>query len=422
LGSAREVGRSAILMETKKSKVLLDYGVKLNEELSQLPLPVHGFVDSVVLSHAHLDHSGAIPYLFKATEPTVYATPSTIEVSKVLLEDSMKIADSRGQDCFTRSDYKRMLRNIELVPYHVETQVTDNISFSFSDAGHILGAAITRLHINDKKEIDMVYSGDFKDTDTRMHKGAKMPSKADVLIVESTYGDREHPDRKKLEKEFVEEIRSVIDVGGTVLLPCFAVGRTQEIVTLLYANRLECPVYMDGMGSAISEIYLEHAELLRDYEEFYHAMKWVNWITDRKQREKVFDEPSVIVSTAGMLTGGPAVGYIPELRTIKNAAIFFTGFQVPGTPGNRLLNEKVFDYEGFAMDFRGFNIKWFDFSAHTDKNGIHKFIKAVDPQLVLINHGEPEQSEALRKWVEEEIGCYVFTPTLREKFGLEDFV
>lgn len=421
LGAAREVGRSAVLIDTGESKILLDYGLKISsEELVApiRPLPVHGYLDAVILSHAHLDHCGAIPYLFKASEPDVFTHPATIPIAEMLIRDSVNIARNKKQDTYPLSSLKRMLRNTRLAEYDRDYKATKDIVFRFYDAGHILGAAMTKMRIGD---YTILYTGDFKDEDTRLHKGAKPPGKADVVIVEATYGNREHPDRRRLEKEFVENVRSVVESGGSVVLPCFAVGRAQEIIELLYANKIHTPVYMDGMARAITEIYLEYPELIRDYNELYNAMKWVNWITNPRQREQVFNEPSIVVTTAGMLSGGPVLEYLPELRTLKNSALFFTGFQVPGTPGRQLLDEKKIEIGGIMVDFSNVDIKYFDFSAHCDHRGIKKVIKAADPKLVLVNHGEPEACDAVVEWVRDEVGSYVFAPKLREKFKVEDF-
>lgn len=198
LGAAREVGRSAILLDTGQSKVLLDYGLKLGGEEARSPvrpLPVHGFLDSVILSHAHMDHCGAIPYLFYAAEPRVYTTPATIPLAEMLIRDSISISKNKNQETYNASSLKRMLRNTKMVPYGQVHKPTQDISFRFADAGHILGASITELEAAGHR---IVYTGDYKDEDTRMHKGAKPPKETDVLIIEATYGGREHPPRKKI--------------------------------------------------------------------------------------------------------------------------------------------------------------------------------------------------------------------------------
>lgn len=421
LGAAREIGRSGVLLETKNSKVLFDYGVKLTEGLQEpkYPLPVHGFLDAVVLSHAHLDHSGAIPFLFQASEPQVLTHTATVPIMQLLLEDFRGIALLKKHKCFTPSQLKRMMRNTRDISYKQKASVTSDVLVTLRDAGHILGAGITEVEAEDKT---LVYSGDFKDQSTYMHQGADLPGKADVLVVEATYGNRDHPPRKEVEKEFIDAIREVIENNGSVLLPCFAVGRTQEIITMLYSHGIEAPVYMDGMSRAVSEIYLEFLELLKDYESIYSAMKWVNWIVAPSQRNHVFNEPSVIVSSAGMLSGGPAVRYIRDIRDVRNSAVFFTGYQIKGTPGYKLLNEKRFETDEFSVSCDDLDIRYFDFSAHAGRDGLQNLIKRVDPKLLLVNHGDDESCESIRQWANDELGCYAFAPKPGEKYSVEDYV
>ena len=422
LGAAREVGRSGALLETKKSKVLFDYGIKMSDEESpepKHPLPVHGFLDAILLSHAHLDHSGSLPNLFQASEPHVLTHTATVPLMQLLLQDSIKIAKLNKRSTYTTSQLKRMLRNTDGLSYDKEYSVTSDIAVTARDAGHILGAASLETEAEGKK---VTYSGDFKMEETRIHTGAKAPHKTDALIVEATYGDRTHPPRKKLEDEFIGEVRKVIENNGSVLLPCFAVGRTQEIITMLYAHKIDVPVYMDGMSRKVSEIYMDFPELIRDYDEFYEAMKWANWIVSPAQRNDVFNEPSIVVSTAGMLSGGPAVRYIQDIREVDHSAVFFTGYQVPGTPGRTLLDENKFEGETGPEDMSKLNIRHFDFSAHAGREGLHKYIKAADPSVVFVNHGDEEQCEALRQWVEDDMGIYAFAPKLGEKYKLEDYI
>ncbi len=419
MGAAREVGRSGVLVELDDTRFLFDYGVKLQDPKPVYPLPIHGYLDFVILSHAHLDHSGGLPLLFKGREPRIFTPTGTQDLTDILLRDFLKIARMKKQEVWYENHLKRMKRNVQTVDYEKETYFGD-ISFTFFDAGHILGAGMTYVDAG----TTMVYSGDYKDTETKLHSPAKVDKipTADVLVVETTYGNREHPDRKALEKEFISDIRSVIESGGRVILPAFAVGRAQEIVEMLYANNVDVPVYLDGMAQDVSEVYLEYPELLRDYEELYNAMKWVNWIADERERKRVFDEPGIVVTTAGMLNGGPALYYLLTFRSLgEDLAVFLTGYQVEGTPGRQLLETKTIEIDGNTLDFSDSRIKYFDFSAHCDMHGIFRMIDKVKPQVLILNHGDPDAEDAVRQKAEDR-GAYVFSPKAGETIDLSKYV
>ncbi len=419
LGAANEVGRSGVLVESGDNRFLFDYGVKLQDPKPAYPLPVHGYLDFVVLSHAHLDHSGALPLLFKGREPKVFTPSGTPDLVDILLRDFLKIARMKRQEVWFENHLKRLKRSLQGVDYEKETSVGE-VNFKFSDAGHILGAGMTHV----QADTTFVYSGDYKDTETRLHAPAKLENipTADVLVTETTYGNREHPDRKALEKEFVNDVKSVIESGGRVILPAFAVGRAQEIVEMLYANNVDVPIYLDGMAQDVAEVYLEYPELLRDYQELYNAMKEVNWIADERERKRVFDEPGIVVTTAGMLNGGPALYYLLNFRKLgEDLAIFLTGYQVEGTPGRRLLKTKVMDIDGNTVDFSKSRIKYFDFSAHCDKNGIFRLIDKVKPQVLILNHGDPDAEQAVKEKAEDK-GAYVFSPKPGETIDISKYV
>ncbi len=395
-GAAREVGRSGVLIEEGNKRLLLDYGIKLGEDKNEVPLPVSGYVDAVILSHAHLDHSGEIPSLFVKSEQPVFMTPPTIPLAKMLIEDGLKVSKLKGiKSNYSASHVKRMMRNIIPVPYKKERSIYD-IEFTFQDAGHILGSASTELVFNDKK---VVYTGDVKYEETRLHKpGFQKFKGVDVLIIESTYGNRLHEPREKTEKKFVESCREVLDDGGNVVVPAFAVGRSQEIITILNEHHFDYPVYLDGMGKGVAEVMMEFPEHLKDYDSFYKAMKKAEWVYSSRQRDKALKEPSVVVSTAGMLSGGPIMNYLLKMKSLpQRKAIFFSGYQVEGTPGRKLLETGRFTYMDYDLNFKDFEIKKFDFSAHTDKNGLINLVKKVNPGLVLLNHGDEEAEKQLKK-------------------------
>ena len=394
-GAAREVGRSGVLIEEGNKRILLDYGIKLGEEKNEVPLPIEGYVDAVILSHAHLDHSGEVPSLFVKSEQPVFMTPPTIPLAKMLIEDGLKVSKLKALKMnYTASHLKRMMKNIIPVPYKKKRNIYD-IELTFQDAGHILESASTELVFNDKK---VVYTGDIKYEETRLHKpGFQKFKDVDVLIMESTYGNRLHEPRKKTEKEFVKACEEVLDDGGNVVVPAFAVGRSQEIITVLNENHFDYPVYLDGMGKAVAEVMMEFPEHLKDYDSFYKAMKKAEWVYTSKQRERALKEPSVVVSTAGMLSGGPIISYLLKMKELPRKAIFFSGYQVEGTPGRKLIETGRLTYMDYDLNFSDYEIKKFDFSAHTDKNGLIDLVKKTEPGLVLLNHGSEESEKQLKK-------------------------
>ncbi|MFH0987082.1 MAG: MBL fold metallo-hydrolase, partial [Candidatus Micrarchaeota archaeon] len=372
-GACGEVGRSGILVEDKGKRVMLDYGVKIVQEENTYPLPVQGYLDAVILSHAHLDHSGSVPLLYENSEQPLYATAPTMRLVEMLVEDSIKVNALKGLEAiFDKRHMKRMMRNVSSCRYGREVR-EKQFSFKFEDAGHILGASSVQLDMGNRR---VVYSGDFKLEATRLHEPAFCNYKdVDVLITEATYGSKIHENRRKIEKEFVEECWNVCDSDGIVIVPAFAVGRAQEIVSVLVNNHFEYPVYLDGMAKKSAEIMMEFPGFLKNYKEFYKAMKKAVWIENEKDRKEALRQPGVIVSTAGMLSGGPAVSYIMKIRDYENKAVFFSGYQAHGTPGRKLLDTGRMEYEGFDLDFTDYNIKKFDFSAHADKLGLLEFAK-----------------------------------------------
>ncbi|NYZ79895.1 MBL fold metallo-hydrolase [Candidatus Micrarchaeota archaeon] len=420
-GAAREVGRAGCLVEHDRRRVMLDYGVKVSPEQNITPLPVQGFLDAVIVTHAHLDHSGAVPTLFHNSEQPVFMTPPSMPLIDLLVKDSLKVNDLKGLlPIFSEQHVKRMMRNVKQVMNGEEEKVAGKMTFSFHDAGHILGAASAELNVGNQK---LVYTGDIKFSASRLHNPAYDKFKAvDVLVTESTYGNREHPERTSLEKQFVESCTEICEKDGNVLVPAFAVGRSQEIIEALVSNDFNYSIYMDGMCKSAAEQMMEHPDYLRDYDEFYRAMKQAVWITNDTQRKQALDEPSVIVSTAGMLSGGPALSYLFKMRGKKDQAVFFSGYQPSDTPGYGLLHSKRLKVEGFDLDFSPFDIRYFDFSAHADKNELFAFVKKTAPKLTLIQHGEEAQALAFAKRIEDELGLTTVVPTFGQKIDVDDYV
>jgi putative mRNA 3-end processing factor len=387
LGGAGEVGRSAYLIEDKK-RLLLEYGIKLHQR-TEYPLPFQGFIDYSILSHAHLDHSGFIPAIYEYCSPPCIATYPTQALSTLLVKDSMKVQRLKRQKVnFSSISFRKMLSNFIPLPYGQSFSLSDDMSLTFTDAGHIPGSAISSIEIGEKK---VVYTGDFKLGDTWMHKGAECINECDVLLIESTYSQREHPDRRKLEEELYSEVTSVLERGGTALLPCFAVGRSQEIIQMLRYFDGDAKIFLDGMAKTASEIMLDYPSYIKDAKYLANCLKTAEWVNSPSQRRKALSKPSVIVSPAGMLEGGPSLMYALGLN--EESEIILTGFQVPGTNGRMLLEQHKMRVNGIVQDIK-VPVKYFDLSAHASRSDLFRFVEKASPEKIFCVHGDTCQDFA----------------------------
>ncbi len=392
LGAGNEVGRSGFVIE-EKQRILLDYGIKAftRERRSEYPLDP-GHIDTAIISHSHLDHVGYVPALFKKRKVEWYSTPPTYEVGEVLWHDSIKLAKIRNEELpFTGFEIKKAYKSWNPIIYNVEQEV-GNFHIKMYDAGHIIGSAMVEIMLKERK---ILYTGDYKLEDTEMHKGAKIRG-TDVLITEATYWNRNHPPRKELEKKLIEEIKETYEEGGTTLLPAFALGRTQELIKVVRKYIKDIPVYIDGMGKKITRIYLKYPGFFREFDKFRKAVRNVNMVETIKQREKALKEPSIIISTAGMLEGGPALYYISRLN--PQSKIILTGYCVEGTNGRKLLEESIIDLDGYKLHI-DLPVKYLDFSAHAGRDEVLEFIKESNAEEIIIVHsdGAVEFAEELKE-------------------------
>ncbi|PIU22116.1 MAG: MBL fold metallo-hydrolase, partial [Candidatus Diapherotrites archaeon CG08_land_8_20_14_0_20_30_16] len=227
LGASHEVGRSGFAINYENSDVLLDYGVKIGKDAMEYPMHPDSIIKHIILSHSHLDHCGMIPWLFQKYRPTVYLTAPSLDIAEILWEDSLKIAKIEGNQLpFSKQNIQDVFGAMNIVNYKQKIQIAENISFELFDAGHIIGSAITKLQLGKKS---LIYTGDYKLEESSLHQGADIDiDNPNYLIIESTYGDRDHPKRKDVEKEFIENVNLILENGGSVILPAFAVGRSQE--------------------------------------------------------------------------------------------------------------------------------------------------------------------------------------------------
>lgn len=253
------------------------------------------------------------------------------------------------------------------------------------NAGHIPGSCMYLLKVDGKR---ILFTSDFNTETTRLLKGAKFDFKdIDILIMESTYANRDHPPRKETEKKFFEYITGTIANEGIALIPVFAIGRAAEILMVLGSLKLDFPVYLDGMTREATRITLDYPEFIRDPKALRKALKNVQLIYTANERRKIVKEPCAIVTSAGMLEGGPVVSYIKYLYNTPESSLTFTGFQVPRTAGRYLLDTGRFVLEDVDLKLK-MSINHLDFSAHSGRSDLFDVAHKINPEKIICLHGE----------------------------------
>jgi putative mRNA 3-end processing factor len=405
LGGTREVGRIAISVKTEKTQILMDYGAMLDHEPG---FPMHvppKDVDAIVLSHSHLDHSGAIPIFYMQGKKPLYTNRVSAELNQLLISDFIHLSSYYLP--FEYLELKSMTQNSRHVDFNVEQRVGD-MAFQFRNAGHIPGSVQTLVEAEGKR---LLYTGDFNIVDTRLLEGAKMDYQdLDAVIIESTYANEEHTERQELEKRFVDTCSEVVEKGGTVLVPAFGVGRSQELVCVLAAHHFEYPVTIDGMAREVSRVMMNYPQFLRDGRTFADAIHSTNWVEGWRDRRRAARTPGVIISPAGMLKGGPAMFYISKIGKKSDNAIFLVSYQIPGTPGKELMEKGLCVIDGKMRKVKA-QVQHFDFSSHCGAGELREALSRLGGKpKVYVVHGAEGNCELLAKWAKNELGLEAVAP------------
>ncbi len=413
LGGAREVGRISISVKTKKTQALLDYGVMFDHEPG---FPMHvppKEVDALILTHSHLDHSGALPIFYIHGKTPLYTNRLNLDLSQLLIKDFIHLSGYYLP--FEYLELKTMMKSNKHLDFGVEEKVGD-IKFKLLNAGHTPGSAQVLIEAKGKK---LLYTGDFNTTDSQLLAGATMDyGDLDAVVIESTYANEDHADRKELEKRFVESVTEVVEKGGIALVPAFGVGRSQEMACILAAHRFEYPVVLDGMTREASRIIMNHKEFLRDPKLFMNAMRSTDWIDGWRDRRKAIKSPKAIISTAGMLKGGPAAFYVSKLGKKASNAIFLVSYQIPGTPGKELLEKGVCTIDGKVRKVKA-RYEHFDFSSHCGASQLKDSLQKLGGKpKVFVVHGEEENCKTFAKWAKTELGLDAVAPKTGDTFEI----
>ena len=451
LGGFMEVGRSAILVETPESRVLLDVGINPavvgtydmypRLDIEQLKLDE---LDAVIVTHAHLDHMGLVPYLFKyGYKGPVYATKPTRDLMVLSQLDLLDIMQRSGKTPpYTQHEVKKMILHTIPLDYGEVTDIAPDIKLTFYNAGHILGSAIVHLHIGEGLH-NIVYTGDFKYGKTRLlDKAHDTFPRVETLIMESTYGDTVLKSRREAEQELIEHISRTISRGGKVLIPVMAVGRAQEILLVISdaIRRKWLPkinIYIDGMIDEVTAIHLSYPELLSSQlrERIFRGENpfvddFIIKVKNRQMREDIAkgDEPCVILATSGMLQGGPSVEYLYMLAEDPKNMLIFVSYQVSGTLGRQIKDGAreitLVSPEGKleVVKIRMEVVSVEGFSGHSDKKQLLAYIENIRPRPknIILNHGEPSAIRSLANSIKKRFKneFNVYTPTILESLLL----
>lgn len=432
LGGAGEVGRSAILVSTTESNVLIDFGVKIGatqrEELfprvDLLDMRLNE-IDAVILTHAHLDHCGLIPFLYKhGYRGPVYMTEPTLPLTVLLLEDYYELMKAKGETLFNENDILTMIRHTITLKYNQVTGISPDIKLTFINAGHILGSAMVHLHITEGVH-NILITGDFKYGPTRLLEPAKTDfSRAETLVMEATYGDRHDilPSRSETESMFAKLVKKTIEHGGKVLIPVFGVGRSQEVLTVIYALSVKetnqelalpkVPVYIDGMideANKVHEIYIDYlkSHIRKEFKETGENPFNTDYlipVTKPSIRDEVINErtPSIILSTSGMMQGGPVIEYFKSLASNEKNMLLFVAYQAVDTLGRKIADgarrvELTCDGRLLSIDINMQVKRLEGFSGHSDRRQLLGFVNKIQNLVknVYLVHGEQSKIENL---------------------------
>ncbi len=418
LGGARQVGRSCILLQTPQTKILLDCGINVaakgKEKFPYLDVPEFKIneLDAIILSHAHLDHSGLIPYLFKmGYKGPIYMTAPTRDLAAILALDFIGVAYKQATaPLFSSTDIKEMVKHTICLDFNEVTDIAPDMRITFYNSGHALGSAIVHINIGNGAH-NLVYSADFKYIKTRLlDKAVENFPRLETMIIEATYGGKDNvlPLRKESEELLVSEIRQTIEKGGKVLIPELGLGRAQETMLILQEaiknNEVpNVPVYIDGMIWDINGIHTAYPEFLNTnvrMDIFQNKNPFVSEVFKRvgssaERKQVVEGGPCIVLATSGMLMGGASVEYLRHFASNKRNKICFVCYQGAGSLG-RQVQEGV---KQIKMNFEGneeiievnLEVVTIDgLSAHAGRTELLNYSNRVQPRAnrIIINHGE----------------------------------
>ena len=417
LGAAGEVGRSAFQVNCDGTNFLLDYGVMFGKPRGAPPTyPLHvkpRDIDSVIITHAHLDHSGCVPSLFVSGNCNVYATAPTFDLSKLLIQDMIKI--EKNSHSFGVPEIDNMMQKSKIIGFK-EKITRGNATFELRSSGHVVGGSTVMVESENKR---LFYTGDINLRGSRLLPSADLDiGEMDMVITESTYSQENQMPRKESEKGLIDFANEVMDRKGTLFIPSFSVERSQEVASVLISSGFKHRIIMDGMALKVNEVLLKYPEYLRNPEIFKDVIDRVVAINDHKERKRALTEPCVVISPAGMLVGGNAVYYLQQLAFNDKNGIALVSYQGEGTPGKKLLDTGKVETRGRDLNVAA-EVKQFQFSGHADRDSLFEMIKNLkgDPKIMTV-HGDDESCTRFAEEIHEKFGFDAHAAKLDEKITI----
>ncbi|MFH1408902.1 MAG: beta-CASP ribonuclease aCPSF1 [Nanoarchaeota archaeon] len=450
LGSGRQVGRSCILLQTPESRILLDCGINPATDIDCYPhLEVPEFnineLDAVIISHAHLDHCGFLPYLFKfGYKGPVYCTLPTRDVMALLQLDMVKIARNEGKDpLYTSDEVREMVKHTIPLNFNEVTDITPDIRITLYNSGHILGSAMVHLHVGNGLH-NILYTGDQKYGRTTLLDPAVTDfPRLETLMIESTYGNKEGimPSKKECEDMLIDIVKKTVARKGKVLVPVLGVGRAQEVMLIVeqlirsgQMEKINC--YIDGMVWDVTAIHTAHPEFLNNHirKQIFHKDEnpflsdIFKRVGSQKERKQILEEgkPCLIIATSGMLVGGPSVEYLKGLASGSMHSLIFVSYQGEGSLGRRIQRgeREIMFGNGNRQEVTKINLEVHTIdglSGHSSRKQLMSFVYkcAPRPKKVIVNHGEASRCLDLASSIHKQFRVETCAPRNLETIRLK---
>ncbi len=444
LGCCREVGRAAFLLTTPESKVLIDCGEKPDSDATPyLYIPeIHPLsqLDAVVLTHAHLDHCAFVPLLYKyGYEGPVYSTPPTRDLAAMLQLDYLEVMNKEGRTIpYSSNEVKEYIKHSIVLNYGCVTDIAPDIKLTFHNAGHILGSAIAHFHLGDGL-YNVAFTGDLHYGKSRLFNAATNHfPRLEAMFMESTYGGSQdmQPQRSEAEEKLYAIFNEVLGRGGKVIIPAFAVGRSQEVMLAIeegirYEKIPKTKIYLDGMIKEATAIHTTYPEYLNSdlrnliFKEGHNPFlnDCFEQVDSQEKREKIITgEPCIIITTSGMLNGGPVMEYLRNLAADERNALVFVGYQADGTMGRRIQKGwreiPVGNRETIVINLDCITVD--GFSGHADRRQLMNFVSHMQPkpEKIFTIHGDENKTIDLASSIYKRHHIQTLSPMNLETYRL----